>query len=43
MTLNLEKADLRLLDGLTLIAARAAAVVTAVSGPALTQIGRAHV
>lgn len=36
MTLNLEKADLRLLDGLTLIAARAAAVVTAVSGPALT-------
>ena len=36
MTLNLEKADLRLLDGLTLIASRAAAVITAVSGPALT-------
>jgi 3'(2'), 5'-bisphosphate nucleotidase len=36
VTLHFEKADPRLLDGLTLIAARAAAVITAVSGPALT-------
>lgn len=36
VTLNAERADPRLLDGLTLIASRAAAVVTAVSGPALT-------